>query len=167
MHVQPSKPSPTDNWWFPIRATHQQPVLICKMTRQNHQSPKHDCQTPRLFIWLPFQMVCWRPPLPSVSAGLARKKETCAVSLPHTRNRTLSVENWTTAFASLSPHTTVESMPTRSNTPSCQGYAHHAFFLSVNEQSRRHHANMAASEQCRPQLDFVHLVLQLSTNGNH
>lgn len=92
---------------------------------------------------------------PSISAGLARKKKPCRVSLSHTSNQALSMENWTATLPVsprllLSPSTTAESVPTHTDTSSCQGSAHHAFCLSVNGQSRRHHANMAATEQVTP-----------------
>lgn len=139
------------HWWLaiPIRAAHQDSVLICKMTKQNHQSPnlwrtpKHGCHTPRLTPSLSLQAPnCPTEPLPAIQlsgTGEGKKKGNLQRQ-PHRQNRTRSMENWTDSPPpSLFLSMTFERVPTRANAPSCQGSAHHAF-LSVCEWTEEEEA---------------------------
>lgn len=97
-------------------------------------------------------LVNWRPrsAIHLSRTGKKQRKPAASASLTLRTGRCqLRIEQLLCQFLPHSPCTkgkTVESMPTRTNTPSCQGSAYRAFFLSVNGQSRRHHANMAASQ---------------------
>ena len=92
------------HWWLaiPIRAAHQDSVLICKMTKQNHQSPnlwrtpKHGCHTPRLTPSLPLQAPnCPTEPLPAIQlsgTGEGKKKRKPAASASQTEPDTVNGE---------------------------------------------------------------------------